>query len=525
MSNTFRSSKRSGKLIASGETLSLAIVPETPLETPVTNTTVLPVEPAKQPSLGHKVFQNVIALLAGRAIGIPLSIATSILLVRFLGRDRMGQYGALFAYLSIFAFLSTGALDQILAREASIRRDSAAQICHVSTIVAFCFSLLGTALAYLLGPQFGFHGTLRWLLLVAALDVLILPPFRQPAVVFQVDMRQWFSVGLGVTRQVLWLLAVVLLALRSAAFYHVIIARTLCGFVETAATVVLIRRQGSLIGPRHFVWGEAYNLVRAAFPLALTALAVSVYHRIDQVMLHSMSGDRVLGPYVVAVQMTEFFSLLPVALMSSLFPALSRSVSDPRLFERYLRESYRFLLVIAFAACAVVTPMAVPFVELFYGKQFLPTAPLLIVLIWSEVPVFFGVIMSSAMVAKGVQRWLPVSTILGAVSNILLNLILIPAYGALGASWATVVSYSLASIFLLLLFSDARSLALPGLQAAAPLLLLVLVLTALLHLTTWSPWIKLTVVTLFYFAGACGTKSLLRSDFQRVWGMIRNQSA
>src|SRR4029077_16028158 len=100
-------------------------------------------------------------------------------------------------------------------------------------------------------------------------------------------------------------------------------------------------------------------------------------------------------------------SALPVALMSSLFPALSESASDPQRFDRYLRESYRFLLVLAFAACAVTTPIAAPFIELFYGKQYLTSAPLLIVLIWSEVPIFFGVALSSAIIAKGLQRYLP----------------------------------------------------------------------------------------------------------------------
>lgn len=500
-------------------------VPESPQEMPVSNAAPSPAEPAKKSSLGLKVFQNVTAILAGRAISIPLSIATSILLVRFLGRERMGQYGALYAYLSFFGFLSTAALDQILAREVSIRRAAAAQIFHVATIVAFVFSLWGAALAYLLGPQFGFHGTMHWLILVAAVDMLILPPFRQPGIIFQVDMRQWLPIGVGMIRQVLWLIAVALLAVHSAAFYHVIIARTLCGFAETAATVFLIRNRGFFSGPRHFVWGEARHLVREAFPLALSTVAISLYQRIDQVMLHNMSGDKVLGPYVVAVQITEFFSLLPVALMSSLFPTLSRSASDPQRFDRYLRESYRFLLVVVFAACAVVTPVAAPFVKLFYGKEFLPAAPLLIVLIWSEVPIFFIVVIINAMIASRIQRFMPLSAFAGAACNILLNLVLIPRYGALGASWATVVSYCLANIVLLLFLSETRPLVLPGLRVGAPPFFIVLLITFFLHFLGWSVWVKLAVSILCYTGGVLLTGTLLRSDLERSWTIVCGQFA
>ena len=472
-------------------------------------------------TLGFRVFQNTATLIAGRAFGIPLSVATSILLVRFLGRERVGEYGALYAYLSFFSFLSTGALAQILAREASVRRSAAAQIFHVATIVAFSFALFGAVLAYLLGPLFGFHGMLHWLILVAAVDALLLPPFNQPAIIFQVDMRQWFPVSVSAMRQILWLLAVVLLALRNAAFYDVIIARTMCGMAETCGVLFILKRHGALTGPRRFDWSEARLLVREAFPLAVTVLAVSVYHRIDQVMLHKMSGDKVLGPYVVAVQMTEFFSLLPNALMSSLFPALSQSVSDPPRFDRYLRESYRFLMVVAFAACAVVTPIAAPFVELFYGKEFLATAPLLIVLIWSEVPIFFAAVLGNAMIAKGLQRYMPFSAVCGAVANVLLNLWLIPRFEALGSSWATVVSYSLSNIFFLLVFVDLRPLILKGLRISVFPLLLALAITLFLHSISLGLWFKLAIAVLAYPLGAFFLGAIGKSDVQRFLQIIK----
>jgi O-antigen/teichoic acid export membrane protein len=182
-------------------------------------------------------------------------------------------------------------------------------------------------------------------------------------------------------------------------------------------------------------------------------------------------------------------------------------------------------MAFVFAVCAVMIPIAGPFVEFFYSKKFASTAPLLVVLIWSEVPVFFGIVMNNAMVAKGVQRWLPVSTILGAVANVLLNLALIPTYGALGSSWATVISYSLAGVFFLLLFSDTRPLALPGLRISTPLLLVTVGITILLHVVSWPAWLKLTFAAFCYAGGAIATKSLVRADLQRVWHMVRSQSA
>ena len=483
------------------------------------------VSDASRQGLGFRVFQNTAAILGGRVIGLLFSAGTSVLLARFLGREHLGEYGAIYAYLSLYGFFSTFCLDQILAREVSIRRDRAAQLFHTGTVAALGFSLFGAVLAPVLAPQFGYSGHLRWLIMIAAIDMLVLPPIKLPGLIFQVDMRLWYSAAIGIFRQVLWLLAVLLLALRSAAFYQVIVARTLCGVAEAVIILWTIHRLRLIQGPRQFFREDARFMLRASFPLVLSTIAVGIYHRIDQVMLHKMSGDQVLGPYVIAVQLTELLSTLPIALLSALFPALSQSASDPHRFDRYLHGSYRLLMVFVFAVCAVVTPVATPLVKLFYGKQFLATGPLLIVLVWSEVPVFFGATMSTAMVAKGVQRWLPVSTIFGAACNVLLNLFLIPRYGALGASWASVISYSLAGIFLLLLFSDSRPLAIPGIRVAIPPLLLVLGLNLALAQVSWSPWIKMAVAIFCYSGGVLAMKTLQWSDLRRAWTMVRGQFA
>lgn len=459
-------------------------------------------------------------MLGGRVLGLAFSAATSVLLARYLGRERLGEYGAIYAYLALYGFLATFCLEQILARDVAVHREKAADLFHTASLTALGFSIAGAIVSPALAPLFGYSGALRWLILVAAVDLLILPPFKLSGIVFQVDMRLWYAVAIGLFRQALWLLAVVLLAFRSAAFYQVIVARSLCGVIELAAVLWTIRRLRLIQGPKRFLPADARRMLRDGFPLVLTTLAVGIYHRIDQVMLHKMSGDQVLGPYVIAVQLTELFSALPVALMSSLFPALSQVANDPERFNRYLKESYRFLMVVVFGACALVTPIAAPAVELLYGRQFLPTANLLIILIWSEVPVFFGVVISNAMVARGVQKYLPASTVAGAILNVVLNLALIPRFGALGASWATVVSYTFASSIFLLFFRDVRPMLMAGLQIALWPSVLCMGITFLQFPLRVQFWWKLLASAAAYGLGCWLAGLLKRDDLARMRSML-----
>jgi len=264
-------------------------------------------------------------------------------------------------------------------------------------------------------------------------------------------------------------------------------------------------------------------LLRSGLPLVVASLAAGVFLRIDQVMLHKMRGDVVLGPYVIAVQLTELFSALPIALMISFFPALSESVRDPERFLRYLREAYRFLLVVVFAACALLAPIAYPAIRTIYGAEFVSTAGLLVVLIWSEVPIFFTAVLNNALIAKNLQRHSPLPSIFGAILNVVLNLWAIPRYGALGASWATVVSYC-AGTFYLLFVTEVRPIIMIGLKTALKPFLLTMGITGVLAILPIAFWWKFSLAAAAYTGGALAWGIITRADLEKVRTMAQGLS-
>jgi O-antigen/teichoic acid export membrane protein len=132
---------------------------------------------------------------------------------------------------------------------------------------------------------------------------------------------------------------------------------------------------------------------------------------------------------------------------------------------------------LAAGMCVFMTVAAKVIVRILYGVQFAAAAPLLAVLIWSEIAMFFATVVLNIFIARGEQKLLPIPTIVGAVVNVGLNLILIPRYAALGASWATLVSYTVAWTVALFFFSEGRKAALQGLRYAVPITLVALLAT------------------------------------------------
>jgi O-antigen/teichoic acid export membrane protein len=200
----------------------------------------------------------------------------------------------------------------------------------------------------------------------------------------------------------------------------------------------------------------------------------------------------------------------------SLFPVLSRFAAQSEQFDHYLKLSYRSMMAVAFGVCALVSPLAGPIIHLLYGAKFAEAGPLLAALIWSEVPVFFGVVATNAIVARNLQGYLPFCTGAGAIVNVALNLLLIPRWGALGSAWATNISYSVAVIFLPLAFAPTRLMTWVGMRISiAPFLLSALIAGALLVRPLPVAY-ELPIIILSYVLGAWLTGAVRRSEIERM---------
>ena len=98
----------------------------------------------------------------------------------------------------------------------------------------------------------------------------------------------------------------------------------------------------------------------------------------------------------------------------------------------------------AFIAYAIALPVAffaTVIVKLLFSSAYAAAGPMAAILVWTGVFTGLGAARNVLIVAKNWTRVNLVSIALGGALNILLNLFLIPAYGAMGAVVATFISY------------------------------------------------------------------------------------
>ena len=241
------------------------------------------------------------------------------------------------------------------------------------------------------------------------------------------------------------------------------------GLGAAVILTALARRAGMEWSPVQASWTRTKELFQEAWPLMVSSLAVLLYMRIDVVMLRAMNGDVDAGIYSAAVKLSELGYFLPVALGSSLLPALLRSrAAGPVAYATRLQQYFDLS-----AACAYV--LAVPgallaswVVPVVYGASYAAAGPVLALHVWGSVFAFIGVARAHFLFNEGLGRLHLVATAAGALLNVGLNWWLIPRHGPMGAAVATVAAQAVVTWGLSYCFAATRAVA--GMQTRALLI-------------------------------------------------------
>ena len=165
-------------------------------------------------------------------------------------------------------------------------------------------------------------------------------------------------------------------------------------------------------------------------------------------MLREMVGEHELGIFSAALPLSVAWYFIPMAISLSAAPAIARrKQADPVGYERAITQLFSLMWWIMLPLSAAIALVSWPVVALLYGEAYQASAAVLAIHVFANVPVALGVAQSIWIVNEKKNMLSLYKTAIGAVSNVLLNLILIPIYGALGAAIAALISFLISAIF------------------------------------------------------------------------------
>lgn len=396
-------------------------------------------------------------LLLDKLLRVTVGIVVGAIVARYLGPDSYGVLSAIFAYVLLLASLATLGLDGIVARE--LIRDGPAKPLLLGT--AFAIKCGAAAAAFLLGnalaPLLGIEMNGLWLLVAAASAVLLF----SPADVLEVRFQSTMDARAIVTARssAFMVAAVVKLALVGLGAPLVFFASTpaLESAVAAALFLALYASKEGDFRQWRFDHGRAVALLRAAAPVALSGLLVAGTMQIDRIMLASMAGHHAAGFYSAAALLSTVWHMVPVVVGASVAAVLTRLYESNRAdYETRLQDVFSAL---SFGSLCVAIAMAVlsePLVLLIFGEAYAPAALILAIHVWAGLFVAHVSIRSRALLIEGKTAWIAAFSALTLAANVVLNALLIPRFGAVGAAWAFLVSWALCALLFPLCSSASR---------------------------------------------------------------------
>jgi polysaccharide transporter, PST family len=212
--------------------------------------------------------------------------------------------------------------------------------------------------------------------------------------------------------------------------------------LSTVAVAIAYHFAGERIARWRVELARAKALLSDSWPFMLSGVAVTIYMKIDIIMIGEMSGTDDVGIYSAALRLSEPWYLIPTALVSSAFPYLVKSrAADRQTYQDKVGELCRVLAMLAHAIAIFMTFASGFLIGWLFGAAFASAAPILAVHIWACHAVFLGVAYNAWISAENLGVYALMATAAGAALNVALNWFLIPIYGVLGAALATIISY------------------------------------------------------------------------------------
>jgi O-antigen/teichoic acid export membrane protein len=407
----------------------------------------------------QKYFKNTGWMLTSRVLSMTVSLLTTIYVARNLGPTNYGQLSYAISFVGIFGFIATLGIDNVLYRELINKPYKKKEYLGSAIIIKFFAGLVAMFLTIAFGYYFGQDDVSKILILILS-GTFIFNSFQIIGFEFQAQVKSKYPSIIGlIVAIILNVLKVLVVFLNRGVIYLALVLLLEPILYSIFYWFAYEKKIEGKVSELVFNKQAAKTLLLDSWPIIFTSAFALVYGRIDQVLIKNMVDAHAVGIYSSAVTIAEAWYFLPVLITSSLFPAIinAKKTSEEIYYAR-LKKLALFLTGIAVSVSLCVT-IAAPFImKIIYGSAFINGSIILKIYVWACVGTSLIYLTNNYLVAENNKKGLIILTFVPMALNIVLNLLWIPKYGIVGSAYATLISYSLAPISILVFKNDRQKI-------------------------------------------------------------------
>lgn len=405
----------------------------------------------------QKYFRNTGWMFVGKVVSLIISFVATAYIARHLGPSNYGQLSYAISYVGLFGFIASLGIDNVLYRDLIKFPELKDKYLGTALGLRFFTSLISIFVCMSFALLFSDKDVSLLLIFIISLT-FIFNPFQLLGYEFQADTNSKYpSIISLVVVLILNILKIIVIFYDQGVIY--------------LATIILLEPILYALGFTYFrikFYGKikklsfdkiiARSLLKDSLPLIFASAFFAVYARIDQVMLKNMVGTESVGLYDAAVRISELWYFLPNLIMASLFPAIinAKKVSEVLYYAR-VRKLFILIFTISFITALITMILSKYFIFIIFGAGFIGALSVLNIYVWSNIGAALNSLTQQVLLAENLSKKISWIVFLGMITNIVLNLLLIPKYGMTGAAYATLISYII-PFMSLILFKETRKI-------------------------------------------------------------------
>lgn len=470
-------------------------------------------------NLRQIVAKNTLLQIVLQGITLLAGFYSISLIARYLGKGGFGKYSFVSAFYFFFIMFLDFGTSQITLREVSQKKEKAGLILGNLVTFKFILSSILVFIALIITNILPFPKDVRLILCIFS-PALLFVALESIQAILQANLRYEY-IALA---SFLWRIASLLLVILSIRF-NLGLAAIVFSFVlaELLKFLVILKACRNFVKIKFPLFDTKLwmDVIKASLPLGVASVLVAVIRNLDVMLLTRLKGFSVVGLYSAPYKLCDTSLILPLALMGSIFPLMSRYCQEDRaLLKKIYQKTFDVLSPCAILLVVLVLSLADKIILLVLGPQYIDSVAAFRLLIFPTFFVYLAIGPASLLIATNNQKANMRFYLLAAALNIVLNLCLIPRFSFIGAAVSSAVTMFLIAALTFYFVQVRLKIPLKTIKLKKSFIAGLCTAAILFFLKDVSLFISAATATLFYVFLVIFWKAIDREDIMSLFGLV-----
>ena len=401
----------------------------------------LKINQAHNVNQASRITKNSFFLLVANVSDVVFALVSVAILARYLGVEVYGQYVFIISIILVFDTISQFGMRRIIIREVSKDKENVGKYMGSFIIIrcilsAIAFGAVAVTINILNLSEI--YKTATYILMASQTISTFSMAFMT---IFYAFEKMAYQTIISAVNNVLGIIFIIFVVSLDLGFIPLMIAMILPNVATFFLSYILLTKKISR--PKFEFNPKQWKLlIKESYPLFIEMVFRQNFLRVDIFIIKALRSASEVALFNAPYSLILRLQMIPLAFTTSLFPLMSRHADTSReAFKSTYVKAFKILFNLSLPFAIATTILADKIIIIIFGINFIKSAVALKILIWMVTLMFLDSIINTVLVSLKKQWFSAVSHAAMFIVNLILDLLLVPIYGYVGACIGNLFAY------------------------------------------------------------------------------------